>query len=493
MAIMHHECSQAKILALCIKALHLQTKKAHFCSIVQTMRLEMLLITFLSVSSAPLVLSAALGPRQSSDNTATVDLAVNRGTPEHLASGIIYGIPDTPNQIPDSFYTDVGFNYARAGGAQLPAPSRGWIWGLNEYQGRFESTFSNYETTRKYGGTFILLPHDLWGTDSTNSSTVWPGDNGDFSDYDAFLDKVIDDIKINNMIEGLVWDIWNEPDLSVFWQRDSSQWISLYVRTHERLSAQPTQTNSWWTDWLSAVQMNNVIPDQYSWHIEGNINDPIDDLGTNNSTLTEMLCNYGLPARQANINEYATFAEQVASGAAWWISRLERYDTIGLRGNWLSSSALHDFMASLLGKPNADNSDYDPRGTGYYPNGEYQVYKYYNQDMTGSRAATTGSGDRLMDVFATIGTDKIRVLAGTRLQQGTWFITVKGLTTVGLPESGSVVIHTLGFVDAGHYGEVSGSSDRGDILHTYSGDTLTFPVYQTAEDQFTAWAFEISL
>ena len=66
--------------------------------------------------------------------TSTVNLGNNTGTPAHLASGFIYGIPDTQNQIPDQFYTDMGFNYARAGGAQVPAPGRGWIWGLTEYK-----------------------------------------------------------------------------------------------------------------------------------------------------------------------------------------------------------------------------------------------------------------------------------------------------------------------------------------------------------------------
>jgi hypothetical protein len=46
-------------------------------------------------------------------------LGNNTGSPEHLASGFIYGIPDTQDQIPDHFYTDIGFNYARAGGAQV--------------------------------------------------------------------------------------------------------------------------------------------------------------------------------------------------------------------------------------------------------------------------------------------------------------------------------------------------------------------------------------
>lgn len=62
--------------------------------------------------------------------TSTVNLRNNTGTPGHLAAGFIYGIPDTPDQIPDHFYTEMGFNYARAGGAQVPAPGRGWIWGL---------------------------------------------------------------------------------------------------------------------------------------------------------------------------------------------------------------------------------------------------------------------------------------------------------------------------------------------------------------------------
>lgn len=66
--------------------------------------------------------------------TATVNLAVPQGTPSHYASGFIYGIPDTPNQIPDHFYTDIGFRYTRAGGSQLPAPARGWVYGANEFQ-----------------------------------------------------------------------------------------------------------------------------------------------------------------------------------------------------------------------------------------------------------------------------------------------------------------------------------------------------------------------
>lgn len=183
----------------------------------------------------PAVLGVALRARQNSDNTATVDLSALRGQPGHLASGFIYGIPNAADQIPDHFYTEMGFNYGRAGGAQLQAPSRGWIWGLEEYNGRFLSTLSNYKTTRKYDGNFIILPHDIWGTDHTNSSTIWPGDNGDFTDYDRFLDQLFSDIKSHNMLDGLVFDIWNEPDQSVFWQRSPQQWLDLYIHSHKRI------------------------------------------------------------------------------------------------------------------------------------------------------------------------------------------------------------------------------------------------------------------
>ena len=88
------------------------------------------------------VAASQLASRQVS-GTSVVNLGNNTGTPNHLASGIIYGIPDTQNQIPDHFYTDIGFNYARAGGAQVAA-GRGWIWGLSQYKVRVVKTKPRY-------------------------------------------------------------------------------------------------------------------------------------------------------------------------------------------------------------------------------------------------------------------------------------------------------------------------------------------------------------
>ena len=64
---------------------------------------------------------------------ATVDIANLSGAPQHLASGFLYGIPIKQNQVPDHFYTDMGFNYGRSGGGSQPEPARGWVYGRHEF------------------------------------------------------------------------------------------------------------------------------------------------------------------------------------------------------------------------------------------------------------------------------------------------------------------------------------------------------------------------
>jgi len=66
--------------------------------------------------------------------TTVVNLGNQTGVPHHLASGLLYGLPMTQNQLPTQWLDDIGYNYQRSGGAQIPAPGRGWIWGLTEYQ-----------------------------------------------------------------------------------------------------------------------------------------------------------------------------------------------------------------------------------------------------------------------------------------------------------------------------------------------------------------------
>jgi hypothetical protein len=203
---------------------------------------------------------------------------------------------------------------------------------------------------------------------------------------------------------------------------------------------------------MSYVASNSSVPDQWSWHMETGGNNML----TEHGQLQAYLKQYNLPAKQININEYATDSEQVPAGAAWFISQLERHNAYGLRGNWRSGWELHDYFANLLGKPNAGTSSYSATQAGYWPNGEYQVYKYYALNMTGTRVGTTASTDTYLDAYATIGSDMLRVLVGVRPEAGTgtWELTLNGLSQIGLATSGSVNIHTWGFTYPGKYTEV---------------------------------------
>jgi hypothetical protein len=166
--------------------------------------------------------------------TATINLAKEHGPAQALGSGFIYGWPDNgtkaDNSIPDHFATDIKFNANRGGGAQIA--SRGWATGgYDGYLGRFNSTLSNYRTTRKYNAEFILLPHDLWGADGgQDSKSPFPGDNGNWTEMELFWGQLASDLKSHDMLKGLVIDVWNEPDIDIFWARTWPQYLEYYNR-----------------------------------------------------------------------------------------------------------------------------------------------------------------------------------------------------------------------------------------------------------------------
>ncbi|KAI5307917.1 hypothetical protein KEM55_007060, partial [Ascosphaera atra] len=267
------------------------------------------------------------------------------------------------------------------------------------------------------------------------------------------------------------------------------------VITGPTTAGQPSPDSPWWTKFLESISANKTIPDQYVWHIERTPGQSNDDLANNIPALQSLLKKYSLPTEnlQININEYGVAKEQVPAGAAWWISRLER-------GNWLSKLALHDFLANLLGKPNADKQGdgdgganaYDPYGKDYWPVGEWQVYKYYTTNMTGERLETTGSNDMTFDVYSVIDDSTIKVLAGARLTEGKFSIQVNGVATaLGIATSkGSVSVKTLRFGNNGTYGYVGAPETVGVSDVQYTNDMVELDVQQN--DNSTAWAFEVS-
>jgi hypothetical protein len=71
----------------------------------------------------------------------------------------------------------------------------------------------------------------MWGADGFESSdALFPGDNGNWTNYDNFLTQVFQDMQSNDMLSNVYFDIWNEPDVTAFWPRPQSQWIQMWGR-----------------------------------------------------------------------------------------------------------------------------------------------------------------------------------------------------------------------------------------------------------------------
>ncbi|KAL2871435.1 glycoside hydrolase superfamily [Aspergillus lucknowensis] len=371
-------------------------------------------------------------------------------------------------------------------------------------QFRWESALSNYRTARQHGGQFILLVHDLWGADSLQPADApFPGDNGDWAFYDEFFSALVQNMKQADMIEGVVIDIWNEPDGANFWNRPQDQYLQMWGRASEKFRSEfpdiplsgpsasyaPYPTDTWWDAWASYVVSNQSLPDQHHWHSLRKT-ETSDQMLRNYDNL---LAKYGATRGEGlvNINEYGSPEEQTAAGSAWWIAQLERANIFGCRANWASAYALHDFMGQLLGKPGAGTDSYNATGTGYWANAEYQVYKYYASTMTGDRVRTETTEDTNGDVYVTVDDDgMIRILAGARAVTGSWNVHLEGLSELGLPSSGALEVHAYKFPGTSDpYARLDAPTDLGVLEYNYTDDSLSFPIAQT--DVYTAWAFEI--
>ncbi|MBN1698948.1 MAG: hypothetical protein JW881_15630 [Spirochaetales bacterium] len=104
----------------------------------------------------------------------------------------------------------------------------------------------------------------------------WPGDGGD---WDAWETCVGDTVKksLSKGYDGVVWDIWNEPDIRDFWKRSWKQYLETYRRgvvEIKKLDPDALVTGPSLSvfdrekiiDFLDYASRNNVLPDILNWH-----------------------------------------------------------------------------------------------------------------------------------------------------------------------------------------------------------------------------------
>lgn len=420
----------------------------------------MTLATGLAVVPAQPVLAA--------DESITVDFSVTNGTPTYRASGWIYGMTEDGRNPPDNFYRDVKFQAMRAGGAQLPGT--GWVGG--GYDRRWNSTVAQARRTAALGGKFIILPHDLWGADGAGISR-FPGDNGNWTDYDNFLTRLFNDVQATRLT--VEWDIWNEPNISLFWNRPQSQYFELWKRTYQRIRATfpnmlivgPScacvpSTGGWWTQYLDYVKANNVVPDIISWHSLPS--DPVANVATANQTLNSRDIAHPRPYQ---INEYGSPDEQNPGDGAWYIARLERAGADGLRANWAGGGNLHNDLGNLLTRNSSGQ---------YQTKGEWWAYNFY-ANQTGQITSVTPSGS--YDAFATKTSGSAKILVGGGGTTGNVGVNLQRLdTTSGVVQNNQVRVLVQN-IPYNNGGAVAGPVTVRDGVVTLSGNSATINVSHT--------------
>lgn len=348
-------------------------------------------------------------------DTLTVDLAVQRGEPTYRASGFIYGLSQDGTQPSISLQADIKTQFIRAGGAQIGCPNGGWING--GYEDRWESVKGYYERAKATGATLILLPHDLWGADAVCNVPEWPGDDNDWTNYTAFMNQVISDVIANGMTgPDVQWDIWNEPDLRLFWDRDQPQYLETWKRSYEMIRAaipdavivgpstarQPDPYDIWYTRYLDYIKQNNVVPDYLSWHQLVPSSDP----QTSKLRLDQMLSSRDLVVQGYQVNEYGDCCtnEQDPGPSVWYIGRFERDGIDAARANWRMGTDLYGGMGGLL----TVNGE---------PMGAWWAYKRY-ADIAGQMVRV--SAGKYMDGVAGIDAQSRQaiILIGSRAIRG---------------------------------------------------------------------------
>jgi len=169
----------------------------------------------------------------------TVDLSSARGTATGVGEGFLYGISQDGTQPSDSLLQPLNINAYRGGGHA----SGGWIADNYTYGNATKADVNEILaqarrlTQGAYHAQYQVILSDMYGADGGQpSSTMWPCDNGNCSNWTSFIDNAIGALQASGL--KFAYDIWNEPDIgTVFWGRgtNSAQYFNMWDTAYKEI------------------------------------------------------------------------------------------------------------------------------------------------------------------------------------------------------------------------------------------------------------------
>lgn len=352
----------------------------------------------------------------------TVDLTKSIGEPDYSATGFLHGLNQDGTRPPDEFVVPLKPQLFRGGGSTLPGG--GWsVGGMDGYRVRWRNVVDRFRRAALLGAEYCIVTSDLWGANGVDIKPTdpYPGDNGDWSNYERFVTQVIADVHAAGMRPDQVQlEIWNEPDYgAVYWPRPKSQYEEMWrrgVRLIRQLEPQariegPTFTRitvtetSWHMDeWLDMVVASDTAPNILSWHdlIPGR--DPV----VQAKLARDLLAARGLAGVQLEINEYPASNGLDAGYNSWYVARMERaeidYGVLAIYGACCMYPELDGLLLS--------------KGDQLVRTARWWVYQRY-ASITGQLVQSTPSNT----IDSVAGLDRAarqaRILLGNKLGDGT--------------------------------------------------------------------------
>jgi hypothetical protein len=376
----------------------------------------------LTLSLVCLTMSAAFA-----DTTVTANFSTKFGAPSHVGAGYLYGLSQDGSSPNDSLLLPLQITLMRGGGGGLPG--HGWIGDGYApgpgYQARIKSALDQARrvTRAPYHATYDLLLSDLYGMDGPQpAGTMYPCDNGNNSNYLAFIQRVVADVNASGLY--VSFDIMNEPDNDGFWPRgiNSPQYFQMWdtaVREIRRLKPGAwiigpsfSNFNSWRIGaWLDHVKAAGTLPDYLNWHFSDNV---IGD----GVTASNLLSSRGISDVKLSMNEFIWMGYQNSGYTAWYLTQLGKSNIqAACRAVW---GKLYD---GSLCQTLVDS------GGSLQPTGQYWVMRRYS-DLSGSMVSTQANGG--VDLIA--ATDSSFSRATVLLGSSTFFtgnatVNITGLNT----------------------------------------------------------------
>lgn len=393
----------------------------------------------LALVLAMLVMTPGESRAQASLN---VNLAAETGPATGVGLGFLYGVTGDGSQPPDTLLAPLRMNAFRAGGHM----TRGWIEDGYQYgpatQTIIDSIIAQAQrfTAPPYEAQYQVILSDVYGAfGGQPPNTMYPCDNGDCSNWATFVATVVGALRDTGL--PMSYDIWNEPDISIFWERgvNSPQYFQMWdtaVREIRRVDPSatilgpsfaftPERRPDQWQTWLAHTKAADTLPDWIANHTLGVIDDPVT---VGQATLDALAAN-GIPPLPMSANEYQPADMQTTNVLAWYLARFAQSDyTNALRGNWVCC-----LIPNLTGILTQTSS-------GWQPTGLWWTMRAY-ADMTGTLVATSGQvgGTAISAAKDSANRRAVAILGNINGNTGPAAVTFQGLGSVPwLIENGNI-------------------------------------------------------